>query len=444
MSDVTGLKVLLVTPLDFAARPNNSEHNRARHYARAGCEVTVLYKIGNDSPRLRDMIRDTCTFRVVRSTRGPLRLVGVDPLFNYFGGYRRNAEARSTASRAKRPSLRLVLVRLLSPLAVLRDVFFLPCALYAARRNLDARYDVCLGVGPWGGLAGWILRASGRVSALVYIDRDYEAGLVPDRLRRWYTERVECFGIRRADVVICVGRLLAERRRRCVDRELAILPNGVDWDTFAPSRNRDRTGRTLIYVGNVIDWAGVEHAIRAMPRIRDRYPDAKLRIVGGGLPDYMRFLRTTVDELRVQDCVELLGERPRAELAALLADAEIGLSNSEPVPFRKYACPIKVLEYMAAGLPVIATAGTEAGNLVEELGCGLAVPYGADALADAALALLGDAERYRRLSTNGVEHSRRMTWEHLLGREIDLIVAQRAGSGRARTERERTVDRVSP
>jgi glycosyltransferase involved in cell wall biosynthesis len=426
MSAVAGLKVLLVTPLDFAARPNNSEHNRAREYSRAGCEVTVLYKIGNGSPRLRDMIRDTCTFRVVRSTRGPLRLVGVDPLFNYFGGYRRNAEARSAAAREKRPGPRLALIRLLSPLAVLRDVFFLPGALYAAYRHLERRYDVCLGVGPWGGLAGWILRAVGRVSMLVYIDRDYEAGLVPDRLRRSYTERVERFGIRRADIVVCVGRLLAERRQGYANREMHVLPNGVDWDNFAPSRKRERTGRTLIYVGNVIGWAGVEHAIRAMPSIRDRVPDAKLRIVGGGLPDYMRFLRTVVDELRVQDCVELLGERPRAELAALLADADIGLANSEPVPFRIYACPIKVLEYMAAGVPVIATADTEAGNFVGDLGCGLAVPYATDALADAAVSLLGDTERHRTHSANGIEQSQRLTWEHLVGREIDLIAARRA------------------
>lgn len=433
MSDATPMKVLLVTPLDFAARPNNSEHNRAKHYARAGCDVTVLYKIGNDSPRLRDMIRDTCTFRVRQSKRGPLRLIGIDPLFNYFGGYRRSAEARTAASR-KKLTPRLALIRLLSPLSVLRDIFFLPGVLFAARKYLDARYDVCLGVGPWGGLAGWILRATGRVSLLVYIDRDFEAGLVPDRLRQWYTEKVECFGIRRADIVICVGRLLAARRRRCADRAIHILPNGVDWDNFASSRDRDRTGRTLVYVGNVIDWAGVELAIRAMPRIRDGYPDAKLRIVGGGLQDYMRYLRTMVEELRVQDCVELLGERPRDELAALLEDADIGLANSKPVLFRKYACPIKVLEYMAAGLPVIATENTEAGDLVCGLGCGLALPYDIDAFADAVLTLYGDAERYRTFRTQGIEQSRRMTWECLLGQEVDLITAKRAGRGETRHE----------
>ena len=442
MSDVTGMKVLLVTPLDVAARPNNGEHNRAKHYAHAGCDVTILYKIGNDSPRLRDMIRDTCTFRVRRGARGPVRLVGVDPLFNYFGGYRKNAEARTAASHAK-ITPRLLLIRLLSPLAVLRDLFFLPGALLAARKNLDRRYDVCLGFGPWGGLAGWILRVFGRVSLLVYIDRDFEAGLVPDRLRRWYTERIECFGIRRADIVVCIGRLLADRRRRCADRTIHVLPTGVDWDTFELSRDRDRTGRTLIYVGNVIDWAGLEHAIRAMPRIASAYPDAKLRIVGGGLPDYMRLLRALVEELRVQDCVELLGERPRDELAALLRDADIGVANSKPVPFRNYACPIKVLEYMAAGLPAITTEGTEAGDLVGELGCGLAVPYEVDAFADAVLALFGDEDRCRALGTSGIEHSRRMTWDQVLGQEVDLITAKRAGTREIRVKPERHGDQPS-
>lgn len=135
MTGLNGKRVLLVTPLDFASRPNNSEHNRVRHYVRLGCRVTVLYKKGNQSLRFRDMVRDTCLCRVHSHEADGVRLVAVDPFFNYFGGVRRNTEA-SAARNGKRPSARLWIVRLLSPLAVLRDVAFGPCFLLAAWSTL--------------------------------------------------------------------------------------------------------------------------------------------------------------------------------------------------------------------------------------------------------------------------------------------------------------------
>ena len=423
MNGLKGKNVLLVTPLDFARMPNNSEHNRVEHYVRLGCRVTVLYKTSNQSLRFRDLLRDTCTFRLRCHEVSGARLVAVDPYFNYFGGILRNAEASATRT-GKRLSARLLIARLLSPLAVLRDVAFLPCFLLAASMKLKERFDVCLGVGPWGGLVGWALKKLGRVRLLVYVDRDYEAGLVPDRLRRSYTERVECFGIRQADLTVCVGQLLKERRGGRNGVEIHVIPNGVDWDRFVTSRNRQKKGQTLIYVGNVISWSGVETAIRALPLIRREFPRICVDVVGSGLPAYMDYLHDLVARLGVGAQVRFLGQRPREELDGLLAQADIGLENSKPVLFRRYACPIKVMEYMAAGLPVIATESTEAGDLVTRYGCGVAVSYDVEHFASAAISLLGEPRLYEVLRESGIEQSRTMTWTKLLNREADLILAK--------------------
>lgn len=121
ISALRGARVLLVSPLDFGARPNNSEHNRAAYYSRIGCRVAVLSKTMNRSPRLIDMLIDTVTFRTRSRERRGIREVAVDPFFNYFAGFRQSAEARE-AGRSRRAPLRLLLVRLLSPLSILRDL----------------------------------------------------------------------------------------------------------------------------------------------------------------------------------------------------------------------------------------------------------------------------------------------------------------------------------
>lgn len=416
-----GARVLLVSPLDYGSRPNNSEHNRAAYYCRIGCQVAVLSKAMNRSPRLVDMVLDSVTFRTRSRDRRGIRDVSVDPFFNYFAGFRQSAEA-GEAGGSRRVPLRLLLVRLLSPLSVLRDIFFLPCFVYAVYRQPEPKFDVCLGVGPWGGLTGWALRRLGKASVFVYIDRDFEAGLVPDRLRQRYTEAIESFGIRRADVVVCVSRLLAKRRFEKTKVDVEIIPNGVDFERFEAARRCDRRGHQIIYVGNVISWSGLEPAIRAMPRIRESVPEASLVIVGDGLPDYVNSIQRLIRDCGVEEHVRLLGKRPVEQLGEFLAGAKIGLANSAPVAFRKYACPLKVIEYMAAGLPVIATAGTEAGDMITRMDCGVAIEYDVDSFADAVIALMNDTVTYERFRQSGIEHARTMTWDASLRREAVAIL----------------------
>ncbi|MCB1852723.1 MAG: glycosyltransferase [Gammaproteobacteria bacterium] len=416
------LNMLIITQLDIEKMFNTVEEHHARGYARRGCRVTFLYKKLNQQGSLLRLIKDSSLFRLHRRPDPELDSFRFNPLFNYFSGYRANAEARQAGSGSSMP-LSLRLIRLLSPLSSLRDLFFVPSAVVAAVLTRRGPWQVCVGFGPWGGLTARILQRLGKVRFVVYQDRDYEPGLVPYRLRARYTAAVERFCIRRADLVCSIGFLLAERRRRESEREVHVVPNGVDWARFAAARDIPAIGQTLVYVGNVIDWAGLEYAIQALPRIRDTFPAARLRIVGDGLPAYVAGLKILVTSLGLDDCVEFMGQRRPDELPALLGGGSIGLANSEPVPFRKYACPLKIMEYMAAGLPVIATRGTEAEAMLDRYGCGLSIDYAPAPLAEAVLRLLSEPGLLRSMRSNGIRASESLTWEKLVSQELDLVHA---------------------
>ena len=420
MSSRGALRILLISPLDYEHFTNNLECHHVLYYARIGCRPTLMYKTINWSARLGDMVRDAGTFRIRCREDGTSCFVAVDPFLNYCGGVRTRADAWAATS-VRTGSLKYTFIRLFYPLRVLRDLFVVPCFVLAAVWKLKGTFHVCIGFGPWGGLAGWLLRKVGKVELLVYQDRDYEPGLLPDRLRQAYTAAVERFTIKRADLTISIGQLLADLRRRQTGRPIEVIPSGVEWDKFAGARSNPKTGQTLIYVGNVISWSGLDHAIRALPEILRACPTAKLLIVGDGLPGYLAYLRQLVEQLHIRERVHFLGQRPSEELPDLLAGAEIGLANSEPVAFRKYACPLKVIEYMAAGLPVIATEGTEAAQLLTREQSGIAIPYEVENLAQTAIALFNDSQLYQRLRANGMRASAGMNWEILLAKELDLI-----------------------
>ena len=414
------LTILMITPTDYARMWNNVEHGRVRVYDRMGHSVTVLHLTLNRSSRLWDLLRDTCTWRVTPREEGPVRFIAVDPFFNYCAGLRVQAEYRSRARRHG-VSVRDLLIKALSPLTVLRDLFFIPCFVGAALWKLPGTYDVCLGIGPWGSIVGWFLKLRGKVRLLVYEDRDFERALAPGRLRSCYTQWIERFCLKRASQVISVGHRLAAIRRQETGRPVEVIPNGVDWNRFASARDARSGNRTLVHVGNLVAWSGLELTLEAMPDILRECPDARLMIIGGGLPAYEAYLRQLVHRLGLMQAVEFCGSIPNDRLPELLARASVGLSNSRPDTVRTYACPLKVMEYMAAGLPVITTKNSEAADIVERCGIGLAVPYEAAALAQAAAGLLQDDAHYDRLRGNAIRKGREFDWQRLLEKELTLI-----------------------
>jgi phosphatidylinositol alpha-1,6-mannosyltransferase len=178
-----------------------------------------------------------------------------------------------------------------------------------------------------------------------------------------------------------------------------------------------------MYAGALFPHSGLATVLEALPRIREALPAARLMIVGTG-PDEDR-LRGLVAKRGLSGAVEFRGPRPYGDLPRMLADADVGLAIAERSAFRRYACPLKLLEYAAAGVPALATAGTEAGDMVRRHHCGLAVPQTPTALADALLSLLTDAGLHADLRRGALAFAAEHTWNRLLAREAELIRATR-------------------
>lgn len=426
-----GSSLLILTPLDIEGHRNNLEHRRIRYCIDRGHAVTVIYKRMNESHRLRDLVRDTMRFHVEERVEDGARIIAVDPVANYFGGLRTTADAASTrgegeplAARIRRKS-----IQFLSPLAVFRDLFSLLCILAVTLRRVSRPSEVVLAFGPWAGLVGLVLRRLGRARTMVYEDRDYEPGLYPDRLRQWYVGVIERFGIRRADVVISVSELLSDRRWADTGRRTHVIPSGVDREPFEGLPSPDRSAARLIFVGNLMAWSGIEIAIQAMRQIRDALPDSSLIVAGRAPTDYAEHLKRLAARHLPPGAVRFLGQLDPAALPPLLSQASVGLACFEPVPFRRYSTPLKVVEYMAAGLPIIATEGTEAAAIVTRHDCGVVVRYDPAEVAGAVLRLLDSRELYERLSRNAARQSAGYDWTVLLDREFGIIEEARCGPG---------------
>lgn len=146
------------------------------------------------------------------------------------------------------------------------------------------------------------------------------------------------------------------------------LPNGVDVERFRnlPRISRPNSETRLLFLGGLREWVDFSPVLGAMKVLRRRGSTCRLRVVGSG-PGESR-LKALASSLGVSDEVDLSGPVHYDRVPEVLRDADICLLPFNASSVSCAALPLKLLEYMAARRPVIATPLPEivrvAGNLI--------------------------------------------------------------------------------
>jgi GT2 family glycosyltransferase len=173
---------------------------------------------------------------------------------------------------------------------------------------------------------------------------------------RMALRRNEDRALERADAVFAVSQPLLEQARQRRPDAL-YLPNGVDFAHFAakpdpevvPERlERSRAlGRPAAgFIGALARWVDVD----LLAELAASRPDWDFVLVGEALDDSFSRLREAG-----YDNVLFLGPRPYAVIPSILSALDAGLIPFRMGPEGAHASPIKMYEYLAAGLPVVAT-----------------------------------------------------------------------------------------
>jgi glycosyltransferase involved in cell wall biosynthesis len=414
------MRTLVITMLDLRREPNQRTQHVARMLSELSEETVIVSKTKVMDRSLRAVVRDALTWRIHSSREGSVTTLALHPLLNYAQAL---AAGLVQGEIVRRPTFaRRALASLLSLAGIARDLLLVPSFVLAVLLKTRGTFDLCLVEGPWAGTAGVVLRGFGRVRRIAYDDIDHVAGGQMLALRRNYTAMLERLAMRRADLVVSAGWLLGEHRRRTLGREVLVIPNAVDPSRFAAAHDKPPHPPTLVYVGHLAHYCGVDLAIRALPLIAARVPTVRLVVVGGGDAPYMAGLCELAVSLGVAGQVDIRGAVPYAQVASVLAESDIGLSTFRTTPLGVFAFPLKVIEYMAAGLPVLCTRATEAEEILRRHPAGRAVEFTPQGLAEGALELLTDGEAYGRARAVALQAAQVFTWENMLSQERAAIL----------------------
>jgi glycosyltransferase involved in cell wall biosynthesis len=215
-----------------------------------------------------------------------------------------------------------------------------------------------------------------------------------------------CFKM--ADRLLAGSQLIADHlKKRGVEPErLQVLRPAVDLQLFEEAATEPGPSGTILYLGSLMPWQGVQSLLGAMAELPHQFP-ARLLLVVPRLEPFLREVRGKIQMMGIARKVEILDPVPFEKLPPVLSRANVcvaPLGNHEHNQLAA-STPHKLLVYMAAGKPVVASRQPVIEELIEDGVHGiLYAPGDTKGLAEAMKALLLDKERATRLGNQARLH----------------------------------------
>lgn len=248
---------------------------------------------------------------------------------------------------------------------------------------------------------------------VAYESRNY------DTSGRWHppglVERIEQYGLKLSQGVIAVSNPSANLLRGYqLDTPIMVVPNGVDWHRFQIPHDSDLKRKLDINTPLVAGFVGSFRPFHGLSLLEGLINATKARrdltwlLVGDG-PGRAELEARTADPSRVR----FLGQQPSQKIPELLHAMDLFVAPSPLTTAKYYFCPLKVLEAMAAEVPVLTGELGDIPNLLQHGREGILVKSTElTAWHQVLVNLIDDPGLRRNLATAASERARNYTWAH--------------------------------
>ena len=173
----------------------------------------------------------------------------------------------------------------------------------------------------------------------IYVRKPRRLGLPPED-SRW--RRAKFYATCRAMDAVVVGNEVLAQVARVAAREVVVLPTALDAGRYRPTQATQAMAPTVVWIGSPDNLVYLELLRPALARLATRLPGLRLRVVCSAFPDWPEV------------SVERVVWSPASEVEALTT-AHLGVMPLSDDEWSRGKCAFKLLQYMAASLPCVAS-----------------------------------------------------------------------------------------
>ena len=313
------------------------------------------------------------------------------------------------------------------------------------RRALTLRPHVvhCFKPKAYAGLAGWMLwwlQRLGLARARLVIDSDDWEGFggwndlesYSGAQKRFFAWQ-ERWGLRHNDALTVASWALQSIAWSLgvPPEQVWYVPNGVGelQITSHGSRSRQRDGKTVLLYTRFFEFE-LERVVEVFRQVHETKPEVRFLIVGQGLFGEERRFLELCQSAGLAERVEHAGWVETESLPGYFARADLAVYPFDDTLINRTKCAVKLLDLMAAGVPIVAEAVGQNAMTVEHGVSGLLVPPGDGvAFAEAVVRLLDDPGLGQRLSLGAQRRLREyFVWERLAAEVEHAYTGSREGA----------------
>jgi glycosyltransferase involved in cell wall biosynthesis len=185
-----------------------------------------------------------------------------------------------------------------------------------------------------------------------------------------------------ADRILTVSEPLKEHilvKHGLPSEKISVIANYADEELFRLREEFHFNGKLrLVFHGTILERYGLREVIKSLTKVRHR-DKLSLRFVGEG--DFSGQLQALILSLGLQNTVEFVNRvYPLREIPEIIADCDVGLVPVELSSITNYALPLKLLEYISLGLPVVTVRSAAIGYYFADSDCLFYQPDDPDSL----------------------------------------------------------------
>ena len=201
-----------------------------------------------------------------------------------------------------------------------------------------------------------------------------------------------------------------------MQEKISIVPNGVDLSMFNITKKKNP--KKVVFAGAMYYHRGLDVLLETIPLVIEKIPDAKFVLLGSGTE--MDKLKEIVSKNKLDNSVEFKGWIEREKIPENIADASIGIGPLRLTEVTSRALPIKVLEYMAVSLPLIAQKGTLPNDVLENEKNGFFIENHIE-LAEKIILLLNEPKKVQNMGAHSLKLVQKFSWDQVVESVINEV-----------------------